>query len=180
MLVALGLFGPEDDPNRPQQLWVLSLVSVALLLVKLYFIWADYSQSVYGNVPMNVAAVREVLFGQYWWAFWILQLLIGSLIPLVVLVQPKLAKKDHWAGWMGVLLLIGYGVARGLIIFPALVIPELEALTQAFSGPHLGFEYFPSPMEWAVTIGTIGLATLAFLIGINRLPIFQSRQEAQA
>ncbi|PIV27854.1 MAG: polysulfide reductase, partial [Anaerolineae bacterium CG03_land_8_20_14_0_80_58_20] len=76
MLVALGLFGSRDDPHRPQQLWTLSLMTVILMVVKLYFIWADYSQSMYGNVPMNVEAIRQILFGQYWWAFWIAQLLI--------------------------------------------------------------------------------------------------------
>ena len=179
LLAILGLFGPRNDPNRERQLWVLSLLSVGLLLVKLYFMWADYSQSIYGGVPMNVDAVNEVLFGQYWWAFWILQVLIGSFIPLVILVQPKLAKHNGWAGWMGVLLLVGYGVARALIIFPALAIPELEALTHAFGGLHLTFDYFPSLMEWAVTLGTIGLASLAFLIGSDRLPLYaQTTKEA--
>jgi molybdopterin-containing oxidoreductase family membrane subunit len=179
LLAILGLFGPRNDPNREQQLWVLSLLSVGLLLVKLYFMWADYSQSIYGGVPMNVDAVNQVLFGQYWWAFWILQVLIGSFIPLVILVQPKLAKHNDWAGWMGVLLLIGYAVARALIIFPALAIPEIEALTNAFGGLHLTFEYFPSLMEWAVTLGTIGLASLAFLIGSDRLPLYvQATKEA--
>lgn len=179
LLAILGLFGPRNDPNREQQLWALSLLSVALLLVKLYFMWADYSQSIYGGVPMNVDAVNQVLFGQYWWAFWILQVLIGSFIPLVILVQPKLAKHNGWAGWMGILLLVGYAVARALIIFPALAIPELEALTHAFGGLHLTFDYFPSPMEWAVTLGTIGLASLAFLIGSDRLPLYsQTTKEA--
>lgn len=178
LLAVLGLFGPRGDPNRPQQLWVLSMLSVGLLVIKLYFLWADYSQSMYGGVPMNVEAVRQVLFGPYWWAFWIFQILIGSLIPMLVLVQPKLARHNAWAGWMGVLLLVGYAVARGLIIFPALTIPELEALTQAFGGPHLSFDYFPSLMEWAVTLGTIGLATLIVLIGSDRLPLFQRGQEA--
>ena len=174
MLTAIGFFGREDDPNRPQQLWVLSLVSVVLLVVKFYFMWADYSQSMYGNVPMNVQAVRLVLFGQYWWAFWILQTLIGSLIPLVFLVQRRYATQNHWAGWMGILLLVGYAVARGLIIFPALTVPELEALVHAFSGPHLTFDYFPSLMEWAVTSGTIGIAILAFLIGSEKLNLFSA------
>ncbi len=172
MLVALGLFGPRDDPHRPQQLWILSLITVVLLVVKLYFIWADYSQSMYGNVPMNVAAIRQVLFGRYWWAFWIAQLLIGSLIPLIFLSQPKLARHNGWAGWMGLLVLIGYAFARGLIIFPALTVPELSALTSAFSGPHLSFDYFPSLMEWAVTSGTIGIAVLGFLIGSDVLKLF--------
>ncbi len=172
MLVALGLFGSRDDPHRPQQLWILSLVTVVLLVVKLYFIWADYSQSMYGNVPMNVAAIRQVLFGRYWWAFWIAQLLIGSLIPLIFLSQPKFARHNGWAGWMGLLVLIGYAFARGLIIFPALTVPELSALTSAFSGPHLSFDYFPSLMEWAVTSGTIGIAVLGFLIGSDVLKLF--------
>jgi len=179
MLVALGLFGPRDDPHRPQQLWTLSLMTVVLLVVKLYFIWADYSQSMYGNVPMNVEAIRQVMFGQYWWAFWIGQLLIGSLIPIIILSQRKFAEHNGWAGWMGLLVLIGYAFARGLIIFPALTVPELSALTSAFSGPHLSFAYFPSLMEWAVTSGTIGIAVLGFLIGSDALKLFhQPAKEA--
>lgn len=178
MLMILGLFGPREDPHRQQQLWILSLISVALLVVKLYFMWADYSQSVYGGIPMNVQAVNQVLFGEYWWAFWILQILIGSLVPLVVLVQPKLARHNGWAGWMGLLLLVGYAVARGLIVFPGLSVPELQQLTTAFSGPHLTFEYFPSLMEWAVTLGTIGLATLGFLLGVEYLPLYSKKSEA--
>jgi len=127
---------------------------------------------------MNVDAVNQVLFGKYWWAFWILQILIGSLIPLIVLVQPKLARHNAWAGWMGLLLLAGYAVARGLIIFPGLSVPELEQLTSSFGGPHLTFDYFPSLMEWAVTLGTIGLAVLGFLLGTDYLPLYQKELEA--
>jgi molybdopterin-containing oxidoreductase family membrane subunit len=169
LLAAVGLFGPADDPRRPQQLWTLAIMTVVLQLVKLYFLWADFSQSIYGNVPLNVAAVNEVLFSSYWWAFWILQLGLGSLVPIAVLVQPRLARHGGWAGWMGVLTLMGFAVARANIVFPALTVPELEALTTAFSDPHLQFVYFPSAMEWAVTIGTVGLATLGFLLGSDRL-----------
>lgn len=179
LLVALGLFGSREDLNRPKQLWTLSLLTSVLMVVKLYFIWADFSQTMYGNVPMNVEAVRQILYGEYWWAFWIAQLLIGSLIPLIFLSQPKYAKHSGWAGWMGLLVLIGYAFARGLIIFPALTVPELEALTTAFSGPNLSFSYFPSLMEWAVTSGTIGIAVLGFLIGSDVLLLFiKPRKEA--
>lgn len=174
MLSVLAFFGPRDDVNRKQQFWILALLSAVLVLVKLYFMWADYSVSLYGNVPQNVDAVREVLFGQYWWAFWILQVLIGSLIPLAVLVQKRLVGNRLLIGWMGVLLLVGYAVARGLIVFPALAVPELENLANAFSGPGLTYEYFPSLMEWAVTIGTIGLATMGVLLGGDLLPLYHT------
>jgi protein NrfD len=171
MLAVLGLFGQREDPNRADQLFILSVATVILAVIKLYFLWADFSQSVYGNVPQNVEAVRAVLYGQYWWAFWILQILIGTLIPIFFLVQPRYARHNGWAGWMGILVLFGFAVARANIIFPALTVPEIEALTTAFSGPHLTFEYFPSLMEWAVTLGIVGMAALAFLIGDERLPL---------
>ena len=176
VLLVLGWFGAKDDSRRPQQIWVLSLISLTLLGVKLYFMWADFSQSLYGNVPQNVDAVNQVLWGEYWWAFWILQILVGTVIPIVILAQRKLVTRGPWAGVAGLLLLVGYAVARGLILFPALTVPELEQLTTAFTGPHLTFDYFPSLMEWAVTIGVIGLATVAFLIGMDILRLSSSDQ----
>jgi len=80
---------------------------------------------------------------------------------------------------MGLLVLMGYAFARGLIIFPALTVPELTSLATAFGGPHLSFDYFPSLMEWAVTSGTIGIAVLGFLIGSDALKLFhQPNKEA--
>jgi molybdopterin-containing oxidoreductase family membrane subunit len=173
MLAVIGLFGQREDPKRADQLLILSITTVILAVIKLYFLWADFSQSMYGNVPQNVQAVRAVLYGPYWWSFWILQILIGTLIPIFFLVQPRYARQNGWAGWMGVLVLLGFAVARANIVFPALTVPEIEALTTAFSGPHLTFEYFPSLMEWAVTLGITGLAVLAFLIGNDRLPLIK-------
>lgn len=182
LLAAVGLFGQRNDPNRANQLRMLAILSIALQAVKLYFLWADFSQSIYGNVPINIQAVNELLFGQYWWAFWIVQLGLGSIVPILVLVQPKLAGNGFWAGVMGILILLGFAVARANIIFPALSVPELDALTTAFTGPHLSFEYFPSAMEWAVTLGTVGLATLGFLIGTDYLATRETTtsQEVQA
>ena len=174
MLIVLGWFGSANDPRRTQQLRVLGIVSIGLLLIKTYFVWTDFSQSLYGNVPQNVDAVNQVLFGPYWWAFWILQIGIGTVIPIVVLAVPSLGKHTLWAGLMGVLILIGFAAARANIVFPALSVPELEGMTAAFSGPHLGFDYVPSLIEWSVTVGVIGLTTLAFLLGADRLPIFKN------
>ncbi|CAG0934678.1 Menaquinone reductase, integral membrane subunit [Thermoflexales bacterium] len=171
MLVVIGWFGAKDDARRPQQLWVIALVTIGLQVAKLYFLWADFSQSVYGNVPHNVEAVNQVLYGPYWWAFWIVQIFLGSIIPIVVLSRRKWAENPKIASAIGVLVLIGFVVARANIVFPALTVPELDALTTAFSGPHLSFDYFPSLMEWAVTIGIVGLAVLAFMIGTDRLKL---------
>jgi molybdopterin-containing oxidoreductase family membrane subunit len=175
MLIVLGWLIPGVAGVRPQQLRVLGRITVVLAVIKLYFLWTDFSQSLYGGVPFNVDAVRAVLFGNYWWAFWFLQLMLGTLIPVVVLLVPKWASDGRVAGLMGVLVLSGFAVARANIVFPAMAIPELEGLAAAFSGPHLSYSYFPSLMEWSVLLGIIGAATMAFLVGIERLPLFEKQ-----
>lgn len=174
MLLVLGWFAPADE-RRPQQLWVLGLMTVVLAMIKVYFLWTDFSQSIYGGIPDNVNAVKAVLFGRYWWAFWFLQIGLGTVIPVLALLQPKIARDSKWAGAMGLLILIGFGVARANIVFPALSVPELEGLSTAFHGPHLNFDYSPSLMEWSVVLGVVGLATVAFLYGVDRLSLWSSQ-----
>lgn len=176
LLVIIAIFGPSDDPRRGKQLWVLGVVTVVLQVVKLYFLWADFSQSLYGGIPMNVQAVNEVMFGRYWWAFWILQLGLGTVVPLVVLAQPKLVADGRYAGWMGMFVLLGFAVARANIVFPALTVPELEALRTAFVHSRLSFEYFPSLTEWLLEVGIASLAVLLFLAGVRWLPLVQHKE----
>lgn len=179
MLIILSFFGATDDTRRLRQVRVLSIATVVLLLVKTYFLWADLSMSLYSGVPQNVDAINEMLYGQYWWAFWILQVGLGTILPMIVLVLPGMYKKPLWIGATGILVLIGFAAARANIVFPALAIPELEGLATAFTGPHLGFEYFPSLMEWSVTIGLVGAATLAFLLGLDFLPFLGTPKQTE-
>jgi molybdopterin-containing oxidoreductase family membrane subunit len=178
MLIVLGWFAAPSE-HRPQQLWILGLTTVVLSMIKLYFLWTDFSQSIYGGIPDNVNAVNAVLFGSYWWTFWLLQIGLGTLVPVIVLLQPKLAKNGPWAGAMGFLILLGFAVARANIVFPALSIPELEGLSTAFQGPHLNFNYFPSLMEWSVIAGVVGAAVLAYLIGSDLLSLHTPKPEAK-
>lgn len=178
MLIVIALFGDPKDERRTQQLRVLAIATLSLQIVKLYFVWADYSQSLYGGVPDNVTAVNEILFGPYWWAFWIFQIGLGSIIPLIILVQPKLAQHSLWAALAGVLVLVGFAVARATIVFPALTVPSFEELRTAYVGPGLNLSYFPTATEWLVSLWAIGFGLLAFLAG-NRI-LLQRQGSAKA
>lgn len=171
LLVIVALFGSRRDPRRQVQLRTLALITVGVQIAKLYFLWADFSQSLYAGIPENVKAVELLLFGPYWWTFWGLQLLAGSLVPILLLSVPSLARSSTWASLGGLLVLGGFSVARANIVLPALAVPEMEALTQAFTEPRLQFSYFPSLMEWSVTAGIVGIACLALMIGLERLPL---------
>lgn len=165
MLVILGLVDEKIAPQRDQLLCILALAAIALQIVKLYFLWADYSQNLYGGVSENVAAVNAVLYGPYAWAFWGLQIGLGTLVPIIVLAVPNWAKQPTLSGWAGMLMLLGFAVARANIVFPAMTVPEFDALRLADTGPGLTYEYFPTVTEWLLAVWVIGAAALVFLIG---------------
>ncbi|MDW8065888.1 MAG: NrfD/PsrC family molybdoenzyme membrane anchor subunit [Anaerolineae bacterium] len=171
LLLVYGLFDRAANEHRRALLRTLAILTLVLQGIKLYFLWADFSQSVYGGMPMNVAAVNEVMFGRYWWAFWILQIFLGSIIPIAILLWPHLSTEPPWAALAGFLVLLGFAAARANIVFPALSVPELPQLIGAFHSSRLQFHYFPSLMEWAVSIGISGLIGLIFLIAYDRLPL---------
>ncbi len=178
MLVMIGFFGVVADAERRRMLVrVLSLTLVVLLAVKAYFLWVDYSQALYGQTVEAVAVAEQVLFGPYAWAFWNVQLGLGIVVPAIVLLMPSTSRRAPVAGLIGIFVLVGLAVGRTSIIFPALAFPEFEGLTDAFTGPHLGLDYAPSLMEWSVTIGIVGLSTLAYLVGTDRLPLLKNTSE---
>jgi molybdopterin-containing oxidoreductase family membrane subunit len=180
MLVMIGYFGVGQEDRRVRLVRVLSLVLLALLVVKAYFLWVDYSQALYGQTQEALAVATQILFGRYAWAFWILQVLLGIVLPVIVLLPERTSHRPALVGVMSILVLVGLAVGRTSIIFPALAFPEFEGLTSAFTGPHLGLDYVPSLMEWSVTIGVVGLSTLAFLVGTDRLPLFKSNPEVSS
>jgi molybdopterin-containing oxidoreductase family membrane subunit len=178
LLAIVAFFGIVRDPERRDRvLRVLGLTLVVLLLAKSYFLWVDYSQVLYSTVPDAVAVAELVLFGPYAWAFWGLQVVLGILVPIAIVLWPRTRRTPAAMGLAGVLVLVGLAVGRTAIIFPALAIPELEGLGEAFTGPHLGFDYAPSLMEWSVTLGVVGLSALAYLVGTDRLPFLKSSSE---
>ncbi len=180
MLVLLGWFAPADE-KRNSQLRALSIGLLILLLVKTYYLWVDYSQALYAGTPVATEAVEQVLFGRWGWAFWLLQMGLGMVFPIAFLLYKRFQQNPLWSGVVGVAVLVGIAVARANIIFPMLSIPELEGLATAFTGPHLTFDYYPSLMEWSVTLGVTGGAALAWLLGMDYLPFLktQSKEVAQ-
>lgn len=172
LLLIMGWLAPGESENRAKQLRALGLITIALALIKLFFIWTDYSQTLYAGVPDNVNAVMAILSGEYSWLFWLVQIGLGTVLPIIILAIPKLGQKQYLAGAMGLLVLIGFAVARANIVIPGLIVPEFEGLSTAFQGPHLSYRYFPSLMEWLVVSGGVGIAILAFLIGAERLPLW--------
>jgi protein NrfD len=173
MLIVVGWFMHFKNEDQRYHLfrW-LGWVAIALSFAKIYILWAYLSQAWYSNIPDVVVPVKDILFGEYWWSFWIIQIAIGTIIPLVLHMIPKLAHDGTWAGAIGLMVLVGFAAARANIVFPAMTVEMVDGLPNAFFGPHLSINYFPTILEWSVTLGVIGAATLAFVLGAEFLAVF--------
>lgn len=173
MLILVGWFLHFDDEDQRYHLfrW-LGWVVIGMSVAKIYIVWAYLSQAWYTDVPNVMIPFNEIIKGQYWWSFWIVQIAIGTLIPLGLHLTPSLAHNKFWAGMIGLLGLIGFVAARANIVLPAQSVEMLKGLSKAFVGPHLSMQYFPSTLEWSVTLGIVGGAILLFVLGAELLAIF--------
>lgn len=68
LIVAVFVDGsnPAQRERNGHLLNILGITTIVLTVVKLYFLWADFSQSLYAGLPANVQAVQAVLFGPHW------------------------------------------------------------------------------------------------------------------
>lgn len=141
----------------------LGRAMLIILLINLLLIWADFSTGLYAGIPAKSDAIRSVLFGEFWWVFWIFFMLIGVVIPLLLLAfQPKSIGAVSLAG----LLIMVTAIATKLsLVIPAQTQAEINGLEDAFHGPGLSFTYFPTPAEWLLYIWIISAAVLIFLAG---------------
>lgn len=96
--------------------------------------------------------------------FWI-EVSIGVMLPMVLLIHPEVYNSKRGLFWSS-LCVIG-----GVI---------LNRLNVGITGIHVMTweSYFPSWMEFAVTIGVIALGLVAFSFAVRYLPIFAKEEGA--
>lgn len=148
---------------------LLGKIVLGLLALDVLLEWAEMSIGLYASVPAEASSLRIVLFGPYAWVFWGFHVALGIVLPALILILR--GKSPVWAAFAGLLIAFTFITVRLNILIPGLAVPELEGLANAFGGPGLSFDYFPSLTEWLTEIGIVSAGLLAFLIGMRVLPI---------
>jgi len=171
----VAFFWPEKGSREHHDLTVtLGSLTLALLALDLLTEWAEFSIHTYVAIPATAEAYKLVLFGPYWWVFWIVHLGLGALLPAAILILR--GRQVAWVGTAAFLIASAFISARLNIVIPALAIPELRGLERAYIDPRLSFNYFPSLMEWMVGIFAIALGVALFYVGSRVLPIFETKE----
>ena len=146
-----------------------------VLLILLSFVFLEALQFFVGyqsKVTGIVTSLDLIAFGSYWWAFWIVHLVIGSAIPAYLLIMyPENSKMVAYACF---LIIITFLAVRLNYLIPDMAVYKLEGLQNTFFHQRLRTEYVPNLNEWLVSIWVISLGLLAFLLGTRWLPVIQA------
>lgn len=174
MTAVVAFLWPSKDKEWEETVRFLGKIVLGLLLFDLLLEWAEYSIPMWYGVGPEFALLKKVLFGEFWWVFWILHILLGSLIPIVILVGWR--DKPLKVGFAGLLIVFTFMAVRLNIVVPGLIEPQLKGLEESFTDPRLRFEYIPNLFEWQVTLFVVALGAALFYIGYKLLPIVETKE----
>lgn len=148
----------KESEYYKSMLQVLAKIVLVAVLFDLLLEWAELSIALWMGTPEHTAGFREMLFGNYWFVFWLFHLLLGVAVPVFILQTKKDPIKIGIASLLVVFTFIG---VRLNIVIPGLVAEKVHGQAMAYIHPRLAYHYFPSLMEWLV-----GLFIVAFGIGL--------------
>lgn len=169
MLAMASMSRVVGAEEKTQVLRALSRIVLGLVAFDLILEWAEFSIPMWYGVGPEHALLKEVLFGQYWFVFWLFHILLGSAIPIALLIRKP--TDPRWAGLAGVLIAVSFLSVRLNLVIPGLITPQLEGLQTAYVDQRLRFEYIPSAFEWSIVAFIVALATGLFMLGSRILPL---------
>lgn len=125
----------------------------------MYFVLVTHLTNLYATQHHGYEAFILMDGGIYTQLFWILQIGLGSVVPLGILFHPSLGKSRQWIGTAAALVIIG-GLAQMYIIiiggqaFPLSIFPDHEIISSSFSDGII-MSYTPSIFE--ILLGLMGV-----------------------
>ena len=177
ILVLLGIYKWSDRPLGDSILFRLKNLLGVFNGAVLYFGLTYHLTNLY--ITENHGIEQFILMdgGIYTKLFWIVQILIGSLLPLALLYHPSTGKSRGWIGIASLLVIIG-GLAQMYVIiiggqaYPMEMFPGKEVVS-SFADGVVG-SYTPSLPEIILGIGGIAVALAATFVGVRVLRFLPS------
>ena len=173
LTLAAGIFQGAWSRNL-ETVNALGQLVLGMLVLDVLFQLSEYLVAFRGGIPADIAGLKMVITGPYWWVFWVWQIAIGTLIPVLLLAMPT-RHKPGWVALAALLITVGFFGLRLNIVIPGQTAEELAGLAEAIASPRMSATYFPSASEWLLTAGVVGFGLLLFGLGEMLLP--QNREE---
>ncbi len=172
LLVLMAAYKWTNRPLGDAIIFRLKNLLGVFIASVLYFVVVYHLTNLY--MTEHHSYERFVLMdgGVYTQLFWVVQILLGSLLPLLLLYLPATGKSRTWIGISAALVIIG-GMAQIYIIiiggqaFPLVLFPGMEVSSSFYDG--VVSHYAPSLPEILLGIGGTAIAAIIVLLGVRVL-----------
>jgi molybdopterin-containing oxidoreductase family membrane subunit len=139
----------------------------------LYFVLAYHLTNLYATRLHGIEAFVLLNGGIYTFLFWVVQIGIGSVLPLVLLFHPVWSQSRRVIAAAAGLVLVGgfaqlYVIVIGGQAYPLEMFPGYEMSSSFFDG--VVASYVPSLPELMLGVGGVGFALLLFTLALKFLP----------
>lgn len=176
LAAVVAFLWPKRDEEWASIVTGIGRIVLAILLFDLLLEWAEFSIAMWYGVGHEYELMQRVLFGEFWYVFWVFHILLGSVIPIYLFVRK--GNDPIAVGVGGLLAAVTFMTVRLNIVVPALVEPQLRGLERSYRDARLVFEYLPSWFEWQVVFFVVALGIAIFYLGYRWLPIVRTSEEA--
>jgi molybdopterin-containing oxidoreductase family membrane subunit len=152
---------------------------MALLVYTYIKFWDLAAVTYYGSTPgSNQALFVLNQFTPYGFGFWVGEIIIGILIPVVLFLVPRFNRKPINLVIGSIFAAIGILANRWNVTVSGLIVPLDYS-------PGVEFQlnpgtYTPSLVEWGIVLGVIGYALLFFTLAVRFLPIFHNGEKSSS
>jgi len=181
LLTVMLIFRLSKVPVNDEILRRLRSLLAYFVIAVAFFVAIDHLTRLYAAGHTGVEKFLLVDGGIYPALFWLGQFFLGTAVPAVILLTPRLSGISHTVV-AALLVLLGalaqlYVLIIGGQAFPMDIFPGYTETSSSFDGVVAG--YTPSVPEFALGLGGIGLALLVALLATRVLPFLPQAQVDQ-
>ena len=171
ILVIFSLFKLTDRFLDERLLVKLGRLLAIFIFIVMYFIFVENAYRLY--IPASHHAGLYFLFGGVQSVvFWGGMILIGSVIPVVLLLNKRTGQSVPWILFSSALVVFGVMCERFLIVIPAQTHPPILFPNMEVTGPALEegiVTYYLSFHEILQAVGVFAIIVLVFVLGLRFL-----------
>lgn len=171
VVLTMNLTGRKVRKETVVSLGRLLAVFIAALLV---LIFLDKMTHFY---PAAREATLYMLTGPYAWVFWIFQIGMGAVLPLIILLRRRLNNSVGWISLASLSTVIGVFFERYYLVIPGAAYP-FPLYSAKIEGMWGVIGSFPiEPVETVFSVGLVALVALLFVLGLKYLELLPARDE---
>lgn len=167
---------PDGTPASAEPLRLLRRVTIGGIIGYFVLEFAEYSVALWAPASGARESLELVLFGPFWWTFWVVHL-GGGLLALLLLAAGRTMPV---IGTGAFLVAVTFISARLNILIPGQAVEQLRGLGNAFHHERLTFHYVATLNEYLVATFLSALGAAIVMIGIVLLPRLEARWRGRA